>query len=400
MEIICQPLVAAMRRTWLQLVFRGTMVLIMLGTFACLAAQIDFVGAHFTAISRLLLLKVLPIWNWQPLYYENCMINNPFYSDYPITEEDCVVRDLPLYAAEIGARRIAPRTIVQFRKEEEEEEIDGQNSIDLFFLQTCEALETIDRLSNVGYRQLVDNYLSRDAPAIITDAMDSWAVMNTDYFWFDNITHVGSAAVWSGRESFFDLRIRSIRESRDHYILASHFRRRIERSPVEEALVLVAPRDGFPRRRETKDVYRRLSLSARTALSGERATDGNGALRAHLQSANRLVRPRRVPAARTRARGRQVVRPLAELRHQRRQGPPKVLPASVLPLQHGLAGALQLGAHVLGLQQPELQEGRARLRANRARSAARRHPAATHSHKSLQQLVPGADRRLASGRDA
>lgn len=61
------------------------------------------------------------------------------------------------------------------------------------FLQTCEALETIDRLSDVRYRNLVDNYLSRDAPAIITDAMDSWAVMNTDYFWFDNITHVSNA---------------------------------------------------------------------------------------------------------------------------------------------------------------------------------------------------------------
>lgn len=92
MDIICQPLVAAMRRSWLQLVFRGTLVLIVLGTLACLAAQLDFVGTHFTAISRLLLIKVLPIWNWQPLYYENCMINNPFYNDYTITEEDCVVR--------------------------------------------------------------------------------------------------------------------------------------------------------------------------------------------------------------------------------------------------------------------------------------------------------------------
>lgn len=62
-------------------------------------------------------------------------------------------------------------------------------------MQTCEALETIDRLSDVRYRNLVDNYLNRDAPAIITDAMDSWAVMNTDYFWFDNITHVSSGRV-------------------------------------------------------------------------------------------------------------------------------------------------------------------------------------------------------------
>lgn len=58
--------------------------------------------------------------------------------------------------------------------------------------QACEALETIERLSDVRYRNLVDNYLNRDAPTIITDAMDSWTVMNTDYFWFDNITHVGS----------------------------------------------------------------------------------------------------------------------------------------------------------------------------------------------------------------
>lgn len=69
-------------------------------------------------------------------------------------------------------------------------------------MQTCEALETIDRLSDVRYRNLVDNYLSRDAPAIITDAMDSWAVMNTDYFWFDNITHVGSHHAVKGSRFF------------------------------------------------------------------------------------------------------------------------------------------------------------------------------------------------------
>lgn len=123
-------------------------------------------------------------------------------------------------------------------------------------------------------------------------------------------------------------------------------------------------------------------------------------MRAHFESTNRLIRSRRVPATRARARGGQVVRPLAELRHQRRESAQEVLSTAVLPLQHGLAGALQLGAHVLGLQQPELQEGRARLRPDRARSASRRDSAATHPHKPLQQLVPGADRRLASRRNA
>ncbi|XP_011345227.1 uncharacterized protein LOC105283840 isoform X3 [Ooceraea biroi] len=250
MDIICQPLVAAMRRSWLQLVFRGTFVLIALGTLACLAAQLDFVGTHFTALSRLLLIRVLPIWNWQPLYYENCMINNPFYNDYTITEEDCM---------------------------------------------TCEALETIDRLSDVRYRTLVENYLSRDAPAIITDAMDSWAVMNTDYFWFDNITHVG----W--------IYLTDVIDNREN-----------ER-PCEKTLL------------------------------GERAFDGDGTMRPDLQPANWLFRPCGVPATRSRARGGQVVRPLAKLRDQRRQSAQEVLSAAVLPLQHGVTGALQLGAHVLGL---------------------------------------------------
>lgn len=94
MDIICQPLVAAMRRSWLQLVFQATLVLVAVGTLVCLAAQLDFVGAHLSAVGRLLMIKVLPIWNWQPLYYENCMMNNPFYNDYTLTEEDCVVRDM------------------------------------------------------------------------------------------------------------------------------------------------------------------------------------------------------------------------------------------------------------------------------------------------------------------
>ena len=97
MDIICQPLVAAMRRSWLQLVLRATLILIVIGTIACAAAQLDFVGTHFSAISRLLAIKILPFWNWQHFYHENCMINNPFYNDYPITEEDCVVRKIHFF---------------------------------------------------------------------------------------------------------------------------------------------------------------------------------------------------------------------------------------------------------------------------------------------------------------
>lgn len=92
MDMICQPLVAAMHRSWLQLALRVFIVLIIIATLICATAQLSAVGTHFTAIARLFAIKILPFWNWQDLYRKNCMINNPFYKDYPITGEDCVVR--------------------------------------------------------------------------------------------------------------------------------------------------------------------------------------------------------------------------------------------------------------------------------------------------------------------
>lgn len=60
-----------------------------------------------------------------------------------------------------------------------------------FCIKACESLERVDRLAGVSYDHLLDNYLSRDAPAIVVDAMESWPVMTTDHFYFDNITEVG-----------------------------------------------------------------------------------------------------------------------------------------------------------------------------------------------------------------
>lgn len=71
----------------------------------------------------------------------------------------------------------------------------------LYFLeQSCEALEHVDRLGGVAYEQLLDGYLNRDAPLIVVDAMESWPVMNTDDFWFDNITQVSYCSI------FYDLK--------------------------------------------------------------------------------------------------------------------------------------------------------------------------------------------------
>lgn len=92
MDIICQPLLVAMRRSWLEFAFRLSLILVGVGILICLVLKLDFIGTYASAMSRILLLKFLPLWNWQPLYFENCVINNPFYYDNPVATEDCMVR--------------------------------------------------------------------------------------------------------------------------------------------------------------------------------------------------------------------------------------------------------------------------------------------------------------------
>ena len=56
--------------------------------------------------------------------------------------------------------------------------------------QVCESLERLDRLANVSSLVVSEDYLKNDVPFIVTDAMEDWPVMNTDDFWFDNVTEV------------------------------------------------------------------------------------------------------------------------------------------------------------------------------------------------------------------
>lgn len=69
--------------------------------------------------------------------------------------------------------------------------------------KVCESLEKMDRLSNVSSWVVTEDYLKNDVPFLVTDAMDDWPVMNTEEFWFDNVTEVrlrGLRAVPGGAE--------------------------------------------------------------------------------------------------------------------------------------------------------------------------------------------------------
>uniref|UniRef100_A0A1B6CL03 Cupin-like domain-containing protein n=1 Tax=Clastoptera arizonana TaxID=38151 RepID=A0A1B6CL03_9HEMI len=145
MEVICAPLLHTVRKNLFKKVLRISIFLVILGLLIYALSSVGIIALHFTAIGRIFMIKALAVWDWRPLFFENCIMNNPFYGEYTITEEDCVA---------------------------------------------CEALDKIDRLDKVNYEFLMSNYLDHDAPFIITDAMDSWPVMNTDNFYFENITQL------------------------------------------------------------------------------------------------------------------------------------------------------------------------------------------------------------------
>ncbi|XP_022200561.1 uncharacterized protein LOC111057444 [Nilaparvata lugens] len=145
MEVICSPLFEAMQKNTLKKILKTIFIMIVIGVALYAVIQIGSVAVHLTAIGRIFMIKALPFWDWRSLFYESCLMTNPFYSDYTLTEDDCV---------------------------------------------SCEALEYVDRVDKVGYDSLLNNYLSRDVPLIVTDAMESWPVMNTNDFYFDNITQL------------------------------------------------------------------------------------------------------------------------------------------------------------------------------------------------------------------
>nr|XP_053634067.1 uncharacterized protein LOC128689707 [Cherax quadricarinatus] len=90
-------------------------------------------------------LQLLPRWDWTRIYYSDCFIINPYYVSRSLTEDDCNV---------------------------------------------CESLDKVDRLTNVSSQVVSEDYLKNDIPFIVTDGMDDWPVMNTEQFWFDNITEM------------------------------------------------------------------------------------------------------------------------------------------------------------------------------------------------------------------
>ncbi|KAF4518873.1 hypothetical protein B566_EDAN006724 [Ephemera danica] len=174
MRQICEPLLSALRRAQLRRALLWGAFMVALSATIWGLAQVGSVALHLSAVGRILMIKMLPVWDWTNLFYDSCLVNNPYYGDYTVTEEDCV---------------------------------------------TCEALETIDRVTGVSYQQILDGYLQRDAPVVVLDAMDTWPLYLQDERLRDTVPCVMTTNIRTASSDLFaqNCDINAVKALRKYY---------------------------------------------------------------------------------------------------------------------------------------------------------------------------------------
>lgn len=92
MDLICRPLTNAVRKATIKRWTRVFLLLIMVIAIGYTVSQTDTFQWHASAVARIVLIKLLPIWDWTPLYYNKCMIerSQPQNVDSGVSTADCI----------------------------------------------------------------------------------------------------------------------------------------------------------------------------------------------------------------------------------------------------------------------------------------------------------------------
>ncbi|XP_061722299.1 uncharacterized protein LOC133528832 [Cydia pomonella] len=136
-DLICRPLTNAVRQASIRRWRRVFMFLIMILAIGYTVNQTETFQWHASAVARIVMIKILPFWDWTPLYYNKCAVDRsqPHNLDNPVSTADCIA---------------------------------------------CEAVRSIVRLSDTNYNEVFNHHLLRGAPVIVTDANYDWSVSRTD----------------------------------------------------------------------------------------------------------------------------------------------------------------------------------------------------------------------------
>lgn len=133
MDLICRPLTNSVRKATIKRWTRVALVLIMGIAIGYTVSQTDTFKWHASALARIVLIKLLPVWDWTPLYHNKCMIARP--AEPPNVEA-------------------------------------GASTTDCI---ACEAVKNIARLSDTSYNEVFNHHLLRGAPVIVVDAHYDWS---------------------------------------------------------------------------------------------------------------------------------------------------------------------------------------------------------------------------------
>ncbi|KPJ13035.1 hypothetical protein RR48_05423 [Papilio machaon] len=134
MDIICRPLTSAVRKASIKRWTRTFLFVVMVLAIGYTVSQTDSFQWHAAALARMLLIRLLPIWDWTPLYYNKCLIqrSQPHNLDNDlISPADCI---------------------------------------------SCESIQTIARVSDSNYNEVFNHHLLRGAPVIVEDAHYDWSL--------------------------------------------------------------------------------------------------------------------------------------------------------------------------------------------------------------------------------
>lgn len=101
---------------------------------AALAALVYYDPAYrlIACYGRRASIAVLPYWDWTRLYFEDCLVENPYYKGHELLDEDC---------------------------------------------ELCENIDRVERYTNMSHRVVAEDFLKRDIPFIVTDGMDDWPAL-------------------------------------------------------------------------------------------------------------------------------------------------------------------------------------------------------------------------------
>ncbi|CAG4931816.1 uncharacterized protein LOC123700534 [Colias croceus] len=132
-DIICRPLMSAVRRATIKRWRRIIILMMLFLATGYIVSQTDSFQWHVAAVARLTLIKLLPLINWTPMYYNQCVLGRLPLQNFeaePVSTSDCIA---------------------------------------------CEAIQNIARIANTDHNEVLNHHLLRGAPVIVTDAYTDWS---------------------------------------------------------------------------------------------------------------------------------------------------------------------------------------------------------------------------------